>query len=448
MHLETTSIPAPKDASDFQKLYEAQERGRAAAAKAKLVMIANEPDEKEDPLADDCRAAFGFFHPDLKFTKTKKGIELKPHSHNLSVILKHHPAFKIDLHFSEFFNKEMLGSEEVSDVHVTDLKKQLEELLDREIKKENLRDAMSHLAHANTRNELREWFLNLPATSTTLLDTWLTRYLGVEDTPLTRAMGRKWLVSGVARALEPGCYYEGMLIIQGDGGIGKSSALKALCPDVSWFCDNSVDLANEQKCIETYAGTFIIELAELEGLRKSNINATKEFLTRTTDRARLAYGYHRVVLKRTSIYAGTTNESVFLTDTSGSSRRFWCVTATTIDVESLKRDMQALWREALDAYRAGEPWHLSPEELAALNEANELREVGSQLQSTLEDYLSKTSEEVIPVSRLDTEVLERLKYSRQELANVMRRFGWSKKKKRFGNHANPVWCFVKEGGEA
>ena len=37
------------------------------------------------------------------------------------------------------------------------------------------------------------------------LDKWLTVYMGAEDRPYTRAVGRKWMISGVARVNEPGC---------------------------------------------------------------------------------------------------------------------------------------------------------------------------------------------------------------------------------------------------
>jgi predicted P-loop ATPase len=93
------------------------------------------------------------------------------------------------------------------------------------------------------------------------LDSWLTRYLGVEDNPYVRAVGSRFLLSAVARVFKPGCQADNVLILEGPQGILKSSALRALAEP--WFADRISQLGSKDSAIEV-AGVWLFEMSELQ----------------------------------------------------------------------------------------------------------------------------------------------------------------------------------------
>src|SRR5260221_10658419 len=60
------------------------------------------------------------------------------------------------------------------------------------------------------------------------LDTWVIDYLGCEDTPLNRAIGRSVLIAGCRRARFPGCKFDFITVLEGPEGIDKSTAIRVL----------------------------------------------------------------------------------------------------------------------------------------------------------------------------------------------------------------------------
>ena len=177
------------------------------------------------------------------------------------------------------------------------------------------------------------------------IDTWLIRYCRADDNPLNRAIGRKMLIAGVRRVKEPGCKFDYIVVLEGDQGIGKSSVLKILAGEDN-FSDNEILGLHKREQQEAIQGVWIYEVAELEGLVKSEITQVKLFASKTYDSARPAYGRSRVDRPRRCIFVATTNENTYLRDTTGN-RRFWPVCVNTIDLDGVKRDRDQLWAEAV-----------------------------------------------------------------------------------------------------
>jgi predicted P-loop ATPase len=174
-------------------------------------------------------------------------------------------------------------------------------------------------------NPLKEYLAGLPEwDGVPRVDTLLVDYLGAEDTAYTRAVTRKTLIGAVQRVWEPGCKFDTVLVLDGKPGIGKSTLLRKL--GGKWFSD-SLSLADtrDKTAAEKLQGVWIMEIGEMQGTRKADVDIMKGFISRQVDEYRAAYG--RVVERhpRTAIICGTTNSTTgFLRDTTGN-RRFWPV---------------------------------------------------------------------------------------------------------------------------
>jgi predicted P-loop ATPase len=197
------------------------------------------------------------------------------------------------------------------------------------------------------------------------LNTWLIKYCGADDTALNRAIGRKMLVAGVRRVRSPGCKFDYIVVLESEEqGIGKSTMLRLLAGDEN-FSDAEIIGQDKRDQQESIQGVWIYEIAELEGLYKSEVTQMKMFASKQVDAARPAYGRSRVDRPRRCIMVATTNEKTYLRDPTGN-RRFWPVLLhgvihkpeagiRMIDLTGIKRDRDQLWAEAAAVEATGEP---------------------------------------------------------------------------------------------
>ncbi|MGO4917360.1 VapE domain-containing protein [Pseudogemmobacter sp. W21_MBD1_M6] len=207
---------------------------------------------------------------------------------------------------------------------------------------------------------VRSYLDSLIWDGTSRLESWTSRYLGAEPTDLTHAMGSLWLISAVARIFRPGVKADHMLILEGEQGARKSTALKILAGE-DWFTDELPDLGSKDAAIHMQ-GVWIVEIAELDAIGRAEVSRIKAFLTRTTDRFRPPYGRHTVEIKRQCVFAGTVNPDTYLRDETGN-RRFWPIRCGEIDIEGLGRDRDQLWAEAVARFKAGAIWWLEDKDL-------------------------------------------------------------------------------------
>lgn len=184
-------------------------------------------------------------------------------------------------------------------------------------------------------------------------------YFGAANNEYTRAVGRCFLISAVARIFQPGCKADGCLVLEGKQGSLKSSALRVL--GGPWFTDEISDLGSKDSSIQTQ-GVWLIELSELDSLSRVETGQIKAFISRSVDRYRPPYGRQTIDSPRQCVFAGTVNHDVYLRDETGG-RRFWPVACTTIHIDELARDRNQLWAEALYLYKQGTPWWLDTTEL-------------------------------------------------------------------------------------
>ncbi len=196
------------------------------------------------------------------------------------------------------------------------------------------------------------------------LDTWLSKYMGAEQTEYTKAIGIRWMISAVARGLVPGCKVDCVLTLEGLQGKGKSSAGRALVPDQSLFFDDDLEIGKKDAA-QSLRGKWIVELGELGALSRAEIAVIKAFISRQVDSYRGSFMRRSADYPRRGVFFATVNDHQYLTDIEN--RRFWPVrTNGEIDFVGIARDRDLLWAEAVARFEAGELWHVDTPELAAL----------------------------------------------------------------------------------
>lgn len=189
------------------------------------------------------------------------------------------------------------------------------------------------------------------------LETWLKVYLGAKDhAAYLEAVGPKFLIGAVARILNPGCQMDSILVLEGEQGRGKSTAVRVLARH-KWAYDITGDLGNKDAAVNIQ-NVWIGEMAELSSLRRSDQESIKGFISRRIDHYRPPYARNSVDRPRHTVFVATTNETEYLQDPTGA-RRFWPVECTAIDLAKLEKDTDQLWGEAVSRYLEKEPWHLT-----------------------------------------------------------------------------------------
>jgi predicted P-loop ATPase len=258
-------------------------------------------------------------------------------------------------------------------------------------------------------------------------------------------IGRLTLVAAVRRARKPGCKFDHITTLEGAEGTMKSTSIVTLA-GIENFSDQTILTASDKEQQELVRGVLIYEIADLAGMRRTDVEKIKAFASRTHDRARPAYGRRRVDAPRRCIFMATTNEDEYLQSQTGN-RRFWPVKTsitTAIDIDALRRDRDQLWAEAAEVETEGKPLVL-PIEL--WNQASEAQDERRQ-HDPWNDILVNTKGEVYPTKDSLTEqewikvtdLLTRLEIKPdrasaeiyKRLKKVMKRLGWANGKHYFG----------------
>lgn len=251
-----------------------------------------------------------------------------------------------------------------------------------------VKDALLTAASERVFHPIRDYLNGLPVwDGAERVDRLLIDYLGAEDNIYTRQVMRKTLVAAVARVYEPGIKFDYILVLNGPQGIGKSTFFAKL--GGKWFSDSlTVSDMRDKAGAEKLQGYWILELGELAGLRKIDVETVKSFITRTDDKFRQSYGVNVENHPRQCIIVGSTNStSGFLRDVTGN-RRFWPVRVSggTKKVWEMA-EIEQIWAEALIRYKEGEQLMLTGEvEQIAYKEQKDAMELDDR-EGIINDYL-------------------------------------------------------------
>jgi putative DNA primase/helicase len=307
-------------------------------------------------------------------------------------------------------------------------------------------------ADANRYHEVRDYLEGLKWDGRDRLCGLLWAYMGAEQSDYAEAVAMKWMVGAVARAYRPGCKMDNVLILEGEQGAGKSSALKVLFSP--WFTDAAFEIGSTDG-YQIIRGMWCVELAELDGFNRAEASRSKAFFTRTEDRYRNPYGRKPVNVPRQGVFAGSVNHATYLKDDTGN-RRYWPVSIGTIGLDELQADRDQLWAEAVARYKDGAEWWVRASERAIYEGEQDARYIGDAYETRIRDYLETPDAAGMRPDRVTVADvllhglrLETSKWSlaeQQRVGRIMSRVGWPRK--RSGQRKDREWVYVRPGSEA
>lgn len=218
------------------------------------------------------------------------------------------------------------------------------------------------------------------------LDDWFVDHVADEDCKLNRQLGRKWLISLIARWLQPGCKVDTVLILQGMEGARKNTFFEVIAGGVERViaCDG---MERDDKF--TIASAWIAEMPEASIFKRADRNRLKGFITQPIDNYRPPYAANPVGVKRAFVLVATSNANQLFNADQDGLRRFWPVwVRKRIDYEWVAANRGQLLAEATVAYDLGEEWWFedSPD---ALRERVEFAVEATALDEAILDLIHK-----------------------------------------------------------
>lgn len=241
---------------------------------------------------------------------------------------------------------------------------------------------------------IRDYLDNLPPwDGKPRVDTLFIDLLDADDNAYVRAVTRKTLAAAVARVYRPGIKFDSVTVLDGDQGIGKSTIWKQLAGD-SHFSDTlSLTDMDDKSGAEKLQGYWIVEIGELAGMRKADIEKVKSFLSCSDDKYRPSYARTVENHPRQCIVVATVNgERGYLRDVTGN-RRFWIVKCNrkgkTVDwtIGGALRDQ--IWAEARRRYLDGERLYLETDLEGEAEKAQRSAMEADERQGMVERYLAR-----------------------------------------------------------
>lgn len=393
---------------DPKKSFKAMAKFASSDEEVKLLIFK----EKQDSAAED------FDEEDPEAWKKKleyedKSLQLKNTLRNLTLILENDPKLK-DIVFNQHLDgMEIKGS--VPWKHPSKFWRdaddaQLISYVDENygtFSQRNFDIAVAKVTDDRSYHPIREFLQALPEwDKVERVDTLLIDYLGAADNKYVRVVTRKTLCAAACRVLNPGCKFDTMLVLNGSQGIGKSTLIAKLGGE--WFSDSlSLNDTKDKTAAEKLQGYWILEIGELAGLRKAEVETLRSFLSRQNDIYRASFGKRTTPHPRQCVFFGTTNaESGYLRDTTGN-RRFWPVKTpgggSKRSWDVTQEDVLQIWAEVMHYVKAGEKLYLDPEvEALAKAEQREAME-SDEREGLVREYL----EALLPDNWDDMDTFER-----------------------------------------
>ena len=270
------------------------------------------------------------------------------------------------------------------------------------------------------------------------IDRWLIDYMNVKTvnpegddiTNYVCAVGAAWLVGGIARAMEPGCQMDYVLIFCGKEGQGKSTAIDALAN--GWFTD-SIDDVHGDEAMRKLQGIWVVEFGEIEAWRKAEATTLRNFITRKDDKYRALFEDNVRSHLRRCVFTGTTNPMWFL-DQDSANRRYWPVTCGgPVDVTAVRADRHQLWAEAKSRWEDGARPYIQDMGVDAM--ASLVRDGYKKIEhpwtETIVAWLDRAKLDEVGIDQILSDAIKKEKHQQNgrdtaEVANILKRLGYEK----------------------
>jgi predicted P-loop ATPase len=296
-----------------------------------------------------------------------------PTLENIEVAIKEDPVISAAVSYDELRHCLCWNGEPLTDAFVTHLTTGVGRTYKLRVKSALFYEQLYSVARMCwSVNPLKDYLEGLIWDGIPRLGELLTTSAGAPDTQLVRSVGTKFAVSAVARALEPGCKVDTMMIFAGGQGTFKSTWFRTIFGE-DFFTDTRFNL-DDKDALMGLQGVWGWEIAELSSITGKSAEKVKAHLSSQVDRFRRPYAKIHETAPRSTVFVGTTNQQQFLMDDTGG-RRFWVIRIGRIDLDWLRENRDQLWAEAVDRFREGETWWLGPEEEAMMIEARSEHEV-------------------------------------------------------------------------
>ncbi|WP_303015390.1 virulence-associated E family protein [Holdemania massiliensis] len=323
----------------------------------------------------------------------------KPTRGNIELILRNDKELKHIKGYNTFAYRyeidgplpwdEQTGTRRWEDNDDAGLRSYLEKKYDIDVKSK-AEDALSIVMNERRFSSVLEYLEPLEWDGVARIETLLVDYLGAEDSAYTREAMKNTLVGAVARIYRPGCKMDNALVLIGLQGLGKSTFIRKLARREEWYTD-SVNRFGDKDSMSAIQGKWIVELAELAGMAKAEVEAVKAFISSSSDSFRKAYRRNDKDYLRQSILIGSTNNENFIRDATGG-RRFWPVKIgiqkRSKDVfKDLDQEIDQIWAEAKFYFLRGDSWFAQGEfAMLAAEKQRESAELDSYTE-TIKEYL-------------------------------------------------------------
>lgn len=366
---------------------------------------------------------------------------------NVMVLLRREQGLNNLLRFDEMAHSTILTNQipntpldkkiprQLRDTDILAIQEEIQRRGMRRVAKETVADGVMLRASQERFHPVHDYFAELRWDGVPRVSGMLCRYAGATgNSEYLSKVSRMFMVSMIARIMQPGCQCDYMIVLEGPQGALKSSFCRVLAGQ--WFSDNLPDLAKGDaiRVSMHLRGKWLIEIAEMSSFTAAETHRLKEFLTQRIEQYTPKFGRQEVMEPRQCVMIGSTNESVYLKDATGA-RRFWPVVTGTIDLEALKADRDQLFAEAMTLFLAGEPWWPEPEfERTLIRPEQEARYEVDVWEEAILAWLEKTGlRECTAIEVLkDALGLTTDKMGKREqlrVAAILRHMGWEKNMK-------------------
>lgn len=264
-----------------------------------------------------------------KLRRTDNGGIKRGSLYNIRLYIENDTNLKGVLAYDEFTGKVVkLKSNKATGLQIGDwqdtddsiLRAYLDEHYQILFSKDNILDAMIRVARINTINPLKQRIGAVKWDGEARAESFFIDGVGAEDNHYTRMVTRKWLTGAVSRVYHPGVKFDIIPILMGAQGLGKSTLVRNLAP--VYFNDDLKSMGKNKDDYQKLQGSWIVELAELSAMQKTDVETMKNFTSGSTDLFRNSYGRYATQHPRHCVFIGSTNHTDFLKDATGE-RRFY-----------------------------------------------------------------------------------------------------------------------------